>query len=210
MKEIPILFNTEMVRAILNGRKTQTRRLDKGKQPCYPGDLLYVRETWCKLYYVDPYGYTHYDKPMYYYAADGIPDIELRDADGFLEEDQRIRWKPSIHMPKEAARIWLQVKSVRREKLQDITIQDCHKEGVNREYTRHEISGTVECDFSREAFEELWDSTVKNDRKIKHGWNANPWVWVIQFEIVQNDSLCQYADRDTAQYADCGVLMPAT
>lgn len=170
----PILFNTDMVRAILAGRKTVTRRVVKppvpkpcelrkmqegyhagewhlycedplldnpnkspwGAQflpPFQPGDTLYVRETWTRLYWVDMEGYTHYDKLMYYYAADGAPDIILLDADGFAEEDQRIRWRPSIHMPKEAARIFLRVKEVRVERLQEITVDDINNEGVDIE-----------------------------------------------------------------------------
>lgn len=149
----PILFNTEMVKAVLEGRKTVTRRIikpqpgfheelfyiyaasrksDIGKwqskistrkwtPPYHAGDILYVRETWTELFYVDPNGYTHFDQSMYYYAADGTPDITLVDGDGFEEDDQRIRWKPSIHMPKEIARIFLRVKRVSVERLQDIT-----------------------------------------------------------------------------------------
>ena len=89
--------------------------------PCHVGDILYVRETWTKLYYVDPSGYTHYDQPMFFYSADGTPDIILRDEDGIELDDQRIRWRPSIHMPREAARIFLQVRDVRAERLQKIT-----------------------------------------------------------------------------------------
>lgn len=140
----PVLFNTPMVRETLAGNKTATRRLVKPghlkclespyrkehpeiqekqilEKLCEPpykeGDILYVRETWTKLYYVDTDGYTHYDQPMYYYAADGEPDVTLIDPDGFEEDDQRIRWHPSIHMPKEAARIFLRVTDVRVERL---------------------------------------------------------------------------------------------
>lgn len=140
----PILFNTEMVRKILSGEKTVTRRrvkpahlqcldspyrkehpevqekqiLEKLCEPPYKeGDVLYVRETWTKLFFADADGYTHYDQPEYYYAADGEPDITLVDGDGFELDDQRIRWRPSIHMPKEAARIFLRVESVRAERL---------------------------------------------------------------------------------------------
>ena len=234
MNEKPILFNSEMVRAILDGRKTQTRRAIKQlysntvlemktdkygtrlieiekdvegvtfwknpdgstrrkirgyiepRPPFKKYDILYVREKWTRLYYVDPDGYTHYDKEMYYYAADGTPDITLYDADGFTEEDQRIRWRPSIHMPKKAARLFLMVKDIRCERLQDISLEDCHKEGINESYVRHEISGEVECDFSIERFITLWDSTIKKSDFPKYGWDANPWVWVVEFERIKD------------------------
>lgn len=196
----PILFNTEMVRAILDGRKTQTRRVlkpqpqsysfdgrayifDEGELPkpqYQPGDVLYVRETWTKLYYVDPDGYTHFDQPMYYYAADGTPDITLRDADGFELEDQRIRWRPSIHMPKEAARLFLRVTDVRVERLWDISSEDVYAEGTdNRLWAA-----------TRDAFRQLWDRTIKKADLDRYGWAANPRVWVISFER------CDPADPD--------------
>lgn len=247
----PILFNTDMVRAILEGKKTQTRRVIKptplgklafimagspsriiGKwgynretrekiraaeevidnlagneesnrlwtPPFHADDILWVRETWCRLYYNDPDGCTHYDQPMYYYAADGRPDIELRDDDGRLLDDQRIRWKPSIHMPKEAARIFLKVTNVRVERLQDITEKDIRAEGsvdtccmcsFNLGYDEHEINcgkniqRAVDCPLHMMhpdiGFFGLWDSTIpKGDREL-YGWAANPYVWVISF-----------------------------
>lgn len=163
----PILFNTEMVKALLEGRKTVTRRIikpqpsdtaemryifaggrksDVGKwsdwqqgvtdapkwnPPYHADDILYVRETWTELFYVDPDGYTHWDQSMYYYAADGTPDTVLVDADGFELDDQRIKWKPSIHMPKEVARIFLRVKRVSVERVQEITVKDAAMEGID-------------------------------------------------------------------------------
>ena len=224
--EKPILFNTEMVKAILEGRKTQTRRLirpqpegqlsyifggshpgkwtymsrsvakawdvdesviheEEGKfwtPPCHGDDVLYVRETWCRLFYVDPDGYTHYDQEMYYYAADGIPDICLCDGDGRVEEDQRIRWKPSIHMPRNAARIFLKVKQVRVERLKDITEEDAAAEGCQA----HSIFETA-----RDYFAALWNTTQGvAGKNVPENWAQNPWVWVIDFERVegkQND-----------------------
>lgn len=209
----PALFNTEMVRAILDGRKTVTRRkpfqmekgyslregiyLDAAKRPCAlfekkedgmmfvqyvrapyaPGDILYVRETWAKLWYVDPDGYTHYDQPMYYYAADGTPDITLCDGDGFELDDQRIRWRPSIHMPKEAARLFLRVKAVRVERLHDMTATDMVNEGMDAEEVIH----------SPWKWHELWNSTIKPADRAIYGWAANPWVWVIEFERVTRE-----------------------
>lgn len=214
MRMKPILFNTEMVKAILEGRKTVTRRLVKpqtgffydhgGKitdpdnpehiaylamdpddheeirvPPYQPGDILYVRETWTLLYYVDPNGYTHWDQEMYYYAADGTPDITLVDGDGFEEDNQRIRWKPSIHMPKEIARIFLRVKDVRVERLQDITADECPMEGV---WPLAACTVGERDTYYRGKFAELWDSTIKPADIATYGWDANPWVWVIKFE----------------------------
>lgn len=232
MSTKPILFNTEMVRAILAGRKTVTRRIikpqpnenavmryvfaggrkgDIGKwhdwqqsvdeaprwtPPYHADDILYVRETWTQLYYVDPNGYTHWDQPMYYYAADGTPDITLVDGDGFEEDDQRIRWKPSIHMPKEMARIFLRVTDVRVERLQDINEEQAKAEGIWKveewpdtgryTYTAKYLFGRV-WSTARECFMWLWTSTIKSADMPKYGWDANPWVWVIEFEKISKE-----------------------
>lgn len=185
----PILFNTEMVRAILEGRKGATRRSVKGyipddavwgytaftpkgyiscrgtfadgykgiffKLPCESGDILYVRETWKKA----PNGYYYYED----WQKDDIADVT--------------KWKPSIHMPKEAARIWLKVTDVRVERLQDITSEQISREGVEVEYP-HVLNG----EEKRYAFSTLWNSTIKKSDLDRYGWNANPWVWVIEFE----------------------------
>ena len=199
----PILFNTEMVRAILDGRKTCTRRLVKPqpdekhtfplgfvtdstekkevgcfgfaaneygvsiqyvKPPYQPGDILYVRETWCK------YDDDHIiDGRKYAYKADASPiSEEARKKFGY-------RWHPSIHMPKEAARIWLKVTDVRVERLQKITEVQAQAEGCN--------SGllTGAC-TARGQFEDLWNSTIKKSDIDRYGWDASPWVWVIEFE----------------------------
>ena len=206
---LPILFNTEMVRAILDGRKTVTRRIIKQekylgvlqspsrkrnpdipdeyyierlvKPQCEVGDVLYVRETWTKLYYVDPDGYTHYDQKMYFYAADGVPDISLVDADGLEEDDQRIRWRPSIHMPKDAARIWLKVTDVRVERLQEIDGRGILAEGIVNGKS-NPANGKRWENMQRIAFSEVWNSTIMKADRDRYGWNANPWVWVIEFE----------------------------
>jgi hypothetical protein len=188
----PILFNTEMVRAILDGRKSCTRRIIKpqweecphckyvhkeyiyGKlaenvycakcgypllperrAPYQPGDILYVRETWKKA----PNGYYYYED----WQRNDIADVT--------------KWKPSIHMPKEAARIWLKVTDVRVERLQDITSEQIGREGVEVEYP-HVLNG----EEKRYAFSRLWDSTIKKSDLDRYGWNASPWVWVIEFE----------------------------
>lgn len=179
----PILFNTEMVRAILDGRKTCTRRLVRflpgenpqwtgyirdglmlynGKnEPCIrkapyqPGDTLYVRETWKKA----PNGYYYYED----WQRGDIADLT--------------KWKPSIHMPKEAARIWLKVTDVRVERLQEITSEQIGREGVEVEYP-HVLNG----EEKRYAFSTLWNSTIKKSDLDRYGWDANPYVWVISFE----------------------------
>lgn len=200
----PILFNTEMVRAILDGRKTCTWRLVKpqpdekhtyplgfvtdstekkkagcfgfgideyggsiqyAKPPYQPGDILYVRETWCGLP-VNEAGHMR-GHTIYYYKADG----ELR------PKGWRGTWHPSIHMPKEAARIWLKVTDVRVERLQEITSEQICREGVEVEYP-HVLNG----EEKRYAFSRLWDSTIKKSDLDRYGWNASPWVWVIEFE----------------------------
>ena len=220
-----MLFNTDMVRALLSGRKTVTRRVVKpqpraiyhdGKLykkrgkcfvvaednhgglvrialPYQPGDILYVRETWTKLFYVDEDGYTHYDQPMYFYAADGTPDITLRDADGFTLDDQRIRWRPSIHMPKEAARIFLRVTDVRVERLQEITEIGARAEGTMPVMTSRVYDEPNEdkawCAYysALPAFPQLWDGTIKPTDIGIYGWTANPWVWVIEFERISRE-----------------------
>lgn len=178
----PILFNAEMVRAILDGRKTVTRRLVKflsrknpnwtgyvkdglmlyngRNEPCIKkapyqlGDILYVRESYSEL----SFGYV--------YKADGENIDHLGNV---------IKWHPSIHMPKEAARIWLKVTDVRVERLQEMWASDASKEGLqfNKPTTANEML---------QAFAELWNSTIKKSDLDRHGWDANPWVWVIEFE----------------------------
>lgn len=192
----PILFNAEMVRAILDGRKSCTRRAikpqpdekhtyplgfitdstEKKEVGCFgfavneyggsiqyvkppyryaPGDILYVRETWKKA----PNGYYYYED----WQRNDIADVT--------------KWKPSIHMPKEAARIWLKVTDVRVERLQDMTSEQISREGVEVEYP-HVLNG----EEKRYAFSTLWNSTIKKSDIDRYGWDANPYVWVISFE----------------------------
>ena len=192
----PILFNTEMVRAILDGRKTCTRRLikpqpdkkhiyplgfvtdstEKKEVGCFgfaaneyggsiqyvkppyryaPGDILYVRETWKKA----PNGYYYYED----WQRNDIADVT--------------KWKPSIHMPKEAARIWLKVTDVRVERLQEITIDGIRNEGISSMAVH---AGDME--IALKEWKNLWNSTIKKTDLDSYGWEANPWVWVIEFE----------------------------
>lgn len=206
----PILFNkqisTEMVRAILDGRKTCTRRLVKflpgensqwtgyikdglmlyngRNEPCIRkvpyqlGDILYVRETWCGLP-VNEAGHMR-GHTIYYYKADG----ELR------PKGWRGTWHPSIHMPKEASRIWLKVTDVRVERLQEITPKGAESEGVGNlfyddiGYGEKNYGTEVDPEYgiAKEQFAWLWESTIKKSDLDRYGWDANPWVWVIEFE----------------------------
>lgn len=200
----PILFNTEMVRAILDGRKTCTRRIvrppyfvdgdenDKrslitlrtatknsslyrqiGQMP-YPDapyrmcDILYVRETWYK------------SPSRYMYRAD-YSNTERFYKDG---KEVSIKWHPSIHMPKEAARIWLKVTDVRVERLQDVTEDGAKAEGAidNRGFIHSPENEYDSIHTAREHFAEIWNSTIKKSDLDCYGWDANPWVWVIEFE----------------------------
>lgn len=238
----PILFNTDMVRAILDGRKTQTRRVvkypsgyvtgrpgwgpqgfddavggywfdvvryqtkskalktataDVVRSPYNPGDILYVRETYDELP-VKPDCSWSGGKTYLYYRADG----DLR------PEVWRGNWKPSIYMPKAAARLFLRVTDVRAERLQEsfnapttpilavqaegIDIGDTCRECINNygwpccvEALDDDGSTLGECgmlDENRGEFSDLWDSTIKPADLDRCGWDANPWVWVICFE----------------------------
>jgi hypothetical protein len=210
-----ILFNTEMVMAILDGRKSCTRRLVKpqpdekhtyplgfvtdstekrdigcfgfgideyggsvqcAKPPYHIGDILYVRETWQYLYELDGNEQVIEDTGKYYYAAtDTIPFNAYVDENGV--EHDHAPWRPSIHMPKEAARIWLKVTNVRVERLQEITAEGIRNEGISSMAVH---AGDME--IALKEWENLWNSTVKKSDLDRYGWKANPWVWVIEFE----------------------------
>ena len=205
----PILFNAEMVRAILDGRKTCTRRrvrflpgenprwtgyirnglmLYNGrnepciiKSPYQPGDILYVRETWehfdCCCCEGDEHG-NCYQEPQQNVSNKSYGCYMYRATDEIYGD---ARWHPSIHMPKEAARIWLKVTGVRMERLQEITEVGIQKEGV--EVDPKECAGKF--DFISELFllfQRLWNSTIKKSDLDRYGWDASPWVWVIEFE----------------------------
>ena len=199
----PILFNTAMVRAILDGEKTCTRRIIKKEIPggykplgfvLYPtndkelgnlvfggkganvyyakppykvGDVLYVRETWN----INPSW--EFDKNYI-----NLPSKESK----YIYKatnDFNGGWKPSIHMPKEAARIFLKVTSVRAERLKDITDEGCYQEGISGtsfydEAEHIQIAGIgLNDSLERTAFSLLWNSTVREE---KYSWEGNPWV----------------------------------
>lgn len=191
----PILFNGEMVRAILEGRKTQTRRIVKNQDGIHPrwnnigfcgwddghgyqmkapfeiGDILYVRETFCEPYVPGRYAYR---------ADYGDHDV-IENTDGNISLSANMfRWKPSIHMPKSAARIFLRVQDVRIEQLQSITPTDIDAEG-GKEWGYSATTGEL-LQSGNTRFQIIWDSTIKKCDLQKYGWNANPWVWVISFE----------------------------
>ena len=164
MREYPILCTTSVVRAILEGRQTQDRR---PRQPWWQaGDRLYVREAW------HPWP----QPPGYVYRA-------TWEGEGF-----KGGWKPSIHMPKVAARIWLRVLDMRMERLQDISDADCITEGIQpMEQLPGPIGQVVPESLSRwrhaqlhAKFAELWDLLYS---KRTCGWDTNPLVWVTVFEV---------------------------
>lgn len=232
----PILFNTDGIRAILDGRKSVTRRVVKGlptyyhlgkpimdwdlsgcyqdengnfcydvqtnvddyasfplKPPYRPGEILWVRETWLPVRYrkpsrAIPNGWKEID---FLYRADG----ELANSNG-----TPVRWRPSIHMPREAARIFLRVTGVRVERLQEITMEDIRREGSVpscamcafneakpvgikcQKAIMRSIDCALENQFPDCGFRSTWDSTIKPADRERYGWAANPWVWVIAFE----------------------------
>ncbi len=220
---LPILFNTEMVQAILDGRKTATRRLVKKSQcilderkepheldrecapydgmteaemiaciyrePYKPGDILYVRETWSFLLCIEC---------MEEGACNIHPDV-YDDGDcesegcfvykGSHPRPERVRWTPSIHMPKQAARIWLKVTDVRVERLQDMNTGDFIAEGVViRPVAFNDPENAYQ--QAREGFIHIWNSTLKKGDLESHGWDANPFVWVIEFERCEKPEPC--------------------
>lgn len=248
----PILFNTEMVRAILDGRKTCTRRVIKpqpksklcytfaesdsdtwgypnrtaheiwGEEfklpnditeeelskrwnpPYHTGDILYVRETW------QCWRAHRYEATADIRFRAGGDDVRLQFANGNTDSINRLdydtfvhkwfshngEWKPSLFMPKEAARIWLKVTDVRVERLQDMKPVDVIKEGAYPDcwdcLNTYGESGSQccygteeqcsQCDGVMMEWEKLWNSTIKKSDLDRYGWDANPYVWVIEFE----------------------------
>lgn len=202
----PALFNTDMVVGLMMGRKGNTRRLIKPqpedgdelnyifasnrnadigkwlsmktrrlwKPPYQAGDVLYVREAFAMLG----------GRPVF--RAD-FPGGTV------LHEGKPVKWSPSLHMPANIARIFLKATKVRVERLQDISEEDIRKEGVYKivsgidagRYAYQDQPAIGRCwSSARGAFRQLWDSTVKLRDREAFGWNANPWVWVIEFEEI--------------------------
>lgn len=232
MKERPILFNGPMVRALLDGSKTQTRRVVKGAEQwpantvratlpglrgtvmavdsnrwtygpeikCpygQPGDRLWVRETWQGPLLDDVDDYREdpdkFKNPQFCeYAADGGSAPEFMN----MDDELVCRWKPSIHMPRWASRITLEIISVRVERLQDITAADCKAEGIKSQgsdrigrswlnYSSSHHGGSWYPEGGDQApklsYHSLWESVNGAD-----SWNANPWVWVVEFKRIES------------------------
>lgn len=211
----PILFNTEMVRAILDGKKTCTRRIVKGaipddamwgytmftpkgcvscrgvyadeygekffRLPYQQGDILYVRETWQFLYELDDNEQPVEETGKYYYAATDITLFNTYVDENGVKHDY-VPWRPSIHMPKEAARIWLKVTDVRVERLHEITEDGAKAEGANWKNGQNVGWEEKMNRTAIERFAEIWNSTIKKSDLDRYSWQANPWVWVIEFE----------------------------
>lgn len=260
MEYKPILFNPEMIKAILEDRKTKTRRIagpnycnthmelvedEHGpkliekqnvangiytlpaieRQPKYhAGDILWVRERWrvgawdserqaiAVDYAVDEFARKEWirvpQKSRFEkYMQQTLEDVKDAGMKMAVWEPGKgpARWRPSLFMPKELARIFLRVTGTRAERLQDITVQEIQEEGVlQMGYLSQYAVMTSDC-FERWAA--LWNSTVK---PYAWKWAANPWVWVIEFERIEGPPAGFFAGRDTTQYADSGILMPAT
>ena len=208
MKERPILFGAPMVRALLAGTKTQTRRPYKTKnggiQPnpndrpgmaqilrnCpygQPGDQLWVRENFCDLLGT---GVEHrpdvFATPQRYAFAADCPTDSYNDV---ARKDYGLKWKPSIHMPRAASRITLEVTGVRVERLQDISEADCIAEGCTQNANGyywggpHAVSGLKQLATAKGAYRDLWESI-----NGPGSWDANPWVWVVEFKRTLQDS----------------------
>lgn len=234
----PILFNTDMVRAILDGRKTVTRRVVRLKYsnthlemftnkygtrfvekqneepgvttvknpdgttthrilaieekvpPYHPGDILYVRETWR----IQAAHRFEADARIEFKAGGPMTTIQFPgcrsqgtdrcEYDAFLRKWERPGWCPSIHMPKEAARLFLRVKKVSVERLQDINGLHAKAEGFEGFLHTNPLYG---CPETVHNFKILWDTTIKPTELPLYGWKANPWVWVIEFAHISRE-----------------------
>jgi hypothetical protein len=142
-----VIFNRERVKATLESRKTQFRRIDDKYQI---GDILFVQETYSTIFDGESLGF----------YKESFTDAEL-------EKRTPIKWIPSLFMPQKFARLFLEVVNVRKEKLQDITLEDCLKEGVE----------------SKETYRKSWDSKNKNKPGI--AWSSNPKITVVEFKVIE-------------------------
>lgn len=215
MKDRPILFSGAMVRALLDGTKTQTRRVISAKHLQFfdksaadqvgswndrpfpfgrPGDRLWVRETFKPIasgQVKGGYGKVRYG---FAYQADGatkwarheteIVDLTGKPPTGPMQFQDR-PWKPSIHMPKRASRITLEITGVRVQRLQDISAEDCIAEGIEEPMAGHwriygrETDGKDVDTSPRTSFRSLWESLNGTG-----SWDANPWVWALTFKRI--------------------------
>ena len=138
-----------------------------------------MRETWCQSTEIEP----NYGKQQYHYKAS--PDDFIRQApEGF------IKWKPSIHMLKSAARIFLKVTDIKVERLQNITEREALKEGIRRYHfnlNMPDAYGDALYTDHKLAFKQLWNSTVNKKNIDKYGWDADPYIWTIEFQRVEKE-----------------------
>lgn len=235
----PVLFNTEMVRAIMNGTKSCTRRIIKPnsiiglkpdkcrtgmpeelvqekkllfipycnmtdcelvqsayKQKYEVGDILYVRETWqCwRAHRYEANADIRFraggEGVRLEFANGNTDSVDRFDYDNFVNKwfSHNGEWKPSLFMPKQAARIFLKVTGVRAERLQDITEKQAIKEGCQAGSFEYQGAVWGQEDFDEwtavDAFKEVWNSTIDKKESDRYGWDANPWVWVYEFEVL--------------------------
>ncbi len=216
---LPILFNTDMVRAILDGRKTVTRRICKDANeftvpdmsfydaekrtyavhnfadkehtdqlstaertcPICPGDILYVRE--CGIIQ----SMKNFDKTvkMYFPADDTLIEFKVTpDEYGRLSRFPEDKKLSPYWLTKQESRIWLKVTNVRVERLQEITEEQAKEEGTidNRGFIHSPDNEYDSIHTAKEHFEQIWNSTIKKSDLDRYGWDASPWVWVIEFE----------------------------
>lgn len=211
MKERPILFNAPMVRAIIDGSKTQTRRImkpqptlegtwvqaairggtasygsEQGFRESHPGwcphgwegDRLWVRETHA---IVPRTAYAHSDGVDQVLRYDDNHDAAIFRADWTLSRGG-IKWRPSIHMPRWASRIQLEITGIRVERLQDISQEDAIAEGAPRS---HPSIDKVSREFGYEDFSRSWYGQLWESINGAGSWDANPWVWVIEFRRIK-------------------------
>jgi hypothetical protein len=216
----PILFSTPMVQAILDGRKTMTRRVinnrDILKLLLYGqgdgyidemltgnldmaqykvGDVLWVRETWNCIPVHD--GLSHSIEERQANKTVGVIGYDYWYKADDRDDNSDNKWRPSIFMPREAARIFLRVKAVRAERVQEITEADAIAEGIS---TLRELQGLETIgrgpreNYAKHLFCETWDSL---NAKRGYGWGKNPFVWVIEFERIDKADLRAAMERET-------------
>lgn len=200
MKHHGMIFNAEMVRAILDGRKTQTRRMVKlplkdpmfgceiagceingllkdgySMGPIRVGDIIWVRETWAAVDWCDKSKPSDFGSAVWYQATNSGPHAAAAIP---YKTDKRGKWRPSIHMPRWASRIDLEVTAVRVERLQDISEEDARREGVKPTAPIYGDCGGHAHEGHKDAFRTLWQSIYAN-------WETNPLVWVREFRRVK-------------------------
>jgi hypothetical protein len=224
--EKPILFSTPMVQAILEGRKTMTRRIVKPQPLLKPGDMLvdmfditevkcpygkvgdvlWVREKFTTLNCLSKNKVSHQtllgwvrehpnENPYIYFADKDV-------------EHDLYMWKPSIHMPKTAARIWLDITNIRVDRVQDISEEDAIAEGIEgaegKMGYKYYIDKTAATFHPNISFQSLWESINGED-----SWNENPWVWVVEFKRIEPKSI--ESEKDTCescqQYGESNCLV---